>query len=86
MKLDQTDIQSLEPVIRAAVRAVLDELQASEAKLDGRLAFSEAEAAGLLGVARHTLRDCRLRGEIRGRLCGKKILYSRDELVRFLAQ
>ena len=34
--------------------------------LGDRLGYPEAEAAALLGIERHVLRDCRLRGEIRG--------------------
>lgn len=86
MRLDASDIADLQPLIAAAVRAVLDELQSSDAKLGDRLAFTEPEAAARLGVQRHTLRDCRLRGELRGKLVGKKIVYSRDELLRFLSK
>lgn len=51
-----------------------------------RLAYPEAEAAMLLGVARHVLRDARLRGEIKATRIGKRIVYARDELLRFLAR
>ncbi len=84
MKLDASDIRELEPVIRAVVLAVLDEVQTTDAKFAGRLAFTEPEAAAQFGIARHCLRDARLRGEIRGKLVGKRILYSRDQLLRFL--
>jgi hypothetical protein len=84
VKLDVSDLDGLRPVIRAAVVAVLEELRADEAHLGDRLGYPEAEAAALLGVERHTLRDCRLRGEITGRLIGKRIVYGRAELVRFL--
>jgi hypothetical protein len=84
VKLDATDIQDLAPLIRAAVVATLDEMRATEAKLGDRLAFTESEAAGLLGVPRHVLRDARLRGEISARTCGKKLLYSRESLLRFV--
>lgn len=84
MKLDASDIQDLSPLIATAVRATLAEIEASAQKLDGRLAFTEAEAALLLGVDRHVLRDCRLRGEINARKCGKKIIYSRESLLKFL--
>ena len=85
MKLDPSDISDLEPVIRAAVMVVINELKAKETTLGDRLAFTEAEAATMLGVRRHVLRDCRLRGEISGRLVGKKILYSRASLLRFVS-
>lgn len=85
MKLDTSDIADLRPLIAEAVRTTLAELQAQEAKLASRLGYPESEAAGLLGIPRHVLRDARLRGEITGRLIGKKIVYSRDVLQRFLA-
>jgi hypothetical protein len=85
VKLDAGDVTDLQPVIAAVVRATLAEIEADEGKLDGqRLGYPEAEAAGLLGLRPHVLRDCRLRGEINGRLVGKKIVYSRTELLRFI--
>ena len=85
MKLDASDIADLRPVIAAAVRATLEEIRSDEQKLNGRLGFPEAEAASLLGLERHVLRDCRLRGEIAARKCGKKMVYSRETLIRFLS-
>ncbi len=74
----------LKPLVEQIVTETVERLADERAKMGGRLGFTEAEAAELIGVARHTLRDCRLRGEIEGRLVGKKIVYSRDELLRFL--
>jgi hypothetical protein len=80
VKLDASDIHDLKPVIAAVVAEVL----ANADKLNGRLAFPEAEAAALCGLPKHVLRDCRLRGEIRGRLVGKKTVYEKSELLKFL--
>ena len=38
----------------------------------GRLAFTEPEAAALLGVKPHVLRDCRRRGELQGAKVGSR--------------
>jgi hypothetical protein len=84
VKLDAADLIELRPLIVETARAVLDELRANEFLRGERLGFTEPEAAALLGLARHVLRDCRLRGEIVGRHAGRKILYSRTELLRFL--
>jgi excisionase family DNA binding protein len=85
MKLDAQDIAELRPVITAVVEQVLEHVHQRECKLEnGRLAYNEAEAAALLGIARHVLRDARLKGEIQGSRIGRKVLYSRDELVAFL--
>ncbi len=84
MRLDARDIDDLKPLITAVVRATIAEIKADEAKLDDRLGYPEAEAAALYGVPKHVLRDARLDGKIHGRLLGKKIIYSRGELLRFL--
>ena len=84
MKLEPSDINDLKPVIAAIVHAVLDDIRDNESKLNGRLAFGEAEVASLLGLARHVLRDCRLRGEIKAGKVGNRIVYSRSQLLEFL--
>lgn len=48
--------------------------------------FRNAEAAAAIGVRPHVLRDARLRGQIQGRKVGKKTVYARDELLKFLAR
>ena len=85
MKLDANDISELRPVIAAAVASVLEQLDRDRAKVGQRLAFPEPEAAELLGIRSHVLRDARLRGEITGARVGKKTLYSRESLLKFLA-
>lgn len=85
MKLDAGDISDLKPLIAAAVLAVLDHVRANEAVLGERFAYPEPEAAALIGVQRHVLRDARLRGEIIGAKVGSKIVIERGELLRFLA-
>jgi len=69
----------LADVVAKVVKAIL------HLPTDNRLAYSEAEAATLIGVADYTLRDLRLQGQIRGRKIGKRIFYSKDELITFLA-
>lgn len=76
----------IRPIVAAAVEELLSRRQAAEVALDlERLAYPEAEAAAAMGVPQYVLRDCRLRGELQGRRVGKRVLYSRDELLRFLA-
>jgi hypothetical protein len=79
------DGDELAPLIERVVIQVLDRRAANDAKLDGRLAFTEPEAAALLGVKPYVLRDCRLRGEVEGSKIGKRIMYSREELMKLLA-
>ena len=80
----QFDEGALRPLVRLAVAEALDRLEADRAKLHGRLAFTEPEAAVLLGVKPHVLRDCRRRGELQGAKVGSKIVYTRADLLEFL--
>jgi hypothetical protein len=82
----QIDPESLRPLIDAAVAVAIARMEAGRAALDGRMAYSEPEAADLLGLKTHQLRDERLRGRISASMGpGRKILYSRDNLARYLA-
>ncbi|HEY2894683.1 MAG TPA: hypothetical protein VGJ16_10735 [Pirellulales bacterium] len=84
MKLDASDIDALRPVIAEAVRVTLEHVRATDSKLGNRIGYTEAEAAALIGVPRHVLRDSRLRGEVSARPIGKKIIYSREALVALI--
>jgi hypothetical protein len=81
------DSAALQPLIAAVVEATLARIDAARAALpDDRLAFGEAEAARLLSLHQHQLRDARLAGEITASVGpGRKILYSREDLLRYLA-
>lgn len=81
LSFDEADLR---PVIEQIVAATLVQIQSDEAKLADRLAYTEPQAAAILGIRPHVLRDARLRGEISGSRVGKRILYERDELLRFL--
>jgi hypothetical protein len=85
MRIEFED-NDLAPLIERVVVRVLDQREADDAKLADRLAYSEAEAAALLGVRRHVLRDARLRRELDGAKVGKRIMYTREELLRFLGR
>ncbi len=85
VKLDADDLKDLQPLIAAAVRATVDQIQADDHRLDGgRLGYLEREAAALLGIQPHVLGDSRRRGEITARRVGKSYVYSRESLVKFL--
>jgi hypothetical protein len=76
----------LRPLIAEVVREVLAALEADRARLGDRLAYSEAEAARLLGLHVHQLRDLRLRGGIRAaKIVGGRIAYTREDLLNYLA-
>ena len=82
MKITVDD--ELRPLIEQVVTETMNRLEADRARLSSRLAFTEAEAAALIGVERHVLRDARRRGEIEASKVGKRIVYTPDKLTRFL--
>lgn len=86
MKLEPGDIADLEPIISMIVTKVMNRREATEAKVNGRLAYTQQEAAGLLGVRPNALRDARRRGEEVGTKVGRRILYDVDSLRRMLSQ
>jgi hypothetical protein len=51
---------------------------------EGRLTVTEREAAEMLGIAAHVLRDARERGEIHFAKAGRTVLYTRAFLVGYL--
>ena len=71
-------------IVEQTVAETLNRIEADRARLNGRLAYPEAEAAGLLGIPRHVLRDSRLRGEIDASRIGKRVVYERDQLLKFM--
>ena len=84
MRLDVEDVEALRPVLAAVVRETIQQCQAEQQRLGDRLAYSESEAAALIGVASHVLREARGRGEIAGTRIGKSVRYMRYELLAYL--
>lgn len=76
----QVDPAELRDVLETVVREILELLDWPM----GRIALTESEAAQSLGVPRHVLRDARLAGELCGRRVGKRVVYTREDLVEFL--
>jgi hypothetical protein len=81
----QLEAEALKPLIQQVVSEVLARLDSERAKLDGRLAYSEVEAAKMLGLEPHVLRDERLRGNIgASAIVGRRIRYTREDLTGYL--
>jgi len=78
------DRDALRPLVEMAVAEALEKIEDERAKFNGRLAYTEPEAAVLLGVKPHVLRDCRRRGELQGAKVGSRVLYTRADLLDFL--
>ena len=82
----EIDPSLLEPLIRKIVADTVAELEAGRAQLDDKLAYSEPEAARLLGLQSHQLRDARLAGKIQcSKITGRRIRYMREDLLQYLA-
>jgi hypothetical protein len=77
----------LRPLIKEIVAEVLAQLKDAEARLPDKLAYSEPEAARLLGLNPWQLRDERLRGRIHASaVVGGRVRYRREALVHYLAE
>lgn len=85
MKIE-IDPDDLAPVIEQAVAASIARLEGTRFGDADKLAFREPEAARLLSLESHQLRDERLRGRIKASMGpGGKILYTRQNLIDYLA-
>jgi hypothetical protein len=82
----QFDPEALTPLVQQVVTETLRQLERDREKVNGKLAYTEAEAAALLSLDQHQLRDLRRRGEIpASRGPGKMVLYTQRQLLDFLA-
>jgi hypothetical protein len=80
----QLDADELRPIIREIVGQVLAELGNGNGD---RLAYLEPEAAQLLGLQPHQLRDLRLAGKIKASKGPRnRALYTRSDLLAYLAK
>jgi hypothetical protein len=77
--------EALQPLIDQAVERALARMEELRAQLDGKLAFSEEEAARLISLEVHQLRDERRRSRIQAsEVVGKRIRYLRQDLMNYL--
>lgn len=79
--------EEIEKLIDSAVsKAFTAALDINPNLASNRLAYSEPEAASLLGVKPHVLRDARIRGEIFATRVGGRLAYTRNELMSYLEE
>jgi len=85
MRLDPQDVADLKPIIAEVVGQVLRELAGSPL-CSQQIGFTEAQAAALIGLPKHQLRDARVRGDIKAtvRPGMKQVMYSRRALLAFV--
>lgn len=77
------DAETLRPLITEVVQQTLAQCQ--ELNGEQRLAWREDEAAKLIGMQPHQLRDRRLEGRIPATKIGRSWYYCREELLRLFA-
>ncbi len=79
--------ESLRPLIATVVSEAIRSMESDRQTMEaGRLAYSEAEAAGLMGMRVHQLRDERLRGRIAAsQIVGNRVRYTQRDLLDYLA-
>jgi hypothetical protein len=79
------DPELLRPLVAEVVTQVLALLEADCTRLDEKLAYSEEEAARLLSLEPHVLRDERRRRRIAAsQIVGRRGRYLREDLVVYL--
>lgn len=82
MKLEPSDLSAIADSLVERLHQL--ELNNDRLGVIERIGYPEVEAAQLLGLATHVLRDARLRGEITAKKVGKRYIYSRQILLDFL--
>lgn len=74
-------------VDRDALRSLVTEILSAQPNVDWpseRLALTEEEAAAACGVGRHVLRDMRLNNQLPTRTLGRRVVYTRSDLLAAL--
>ncbi|MBL8796188.1 MAG: helix-turn-helix domain-containing protein [Planctomycetia bacterium] len=78
---------ALEPLIAHLAQAVQERLGAARSNPSEQMALTEPEAAALLGLKPHQLRDARRAGRVRAcQITGRRIRYRRVDLLRYLEE
>jgi hypothetical protein len=80
------DAEALRPLIAEVVREVLAQVEADRARFpESRLCYTEEEAAALLNLEAHQLRDERRRGRITAsKIVKRRVRYLRENLLAYL--
>ena len=77
--------EELRPVIEEVVAETMAKLEARRDLVNGKLAFSEYEAAQLISLTERQLADERRRGRIKASaVVGRRIRYLRSDLIAYM--
>lgn len=75
----------LRPVIEAVVAETIATLEVQREALNGKLAYSEYEAAQLIGLSERQLADERRRGRIKASsIVGRRTRYLKSDLIEYM--
>jgi hypothetical protein len=78
-------LEAFRPMVKAVVEEVLAQREADQATVGSKFAYSEEEAAQLVGLKPHQLRDERGRQRISfSRIVGGRIRYTPEDLEGYL--
>jgi hypothetical protein len=81
------DPDLMRPIIAEVVKEVWKAIEDENQKFTEKLGYSEAEAAALLNVHQHVLRDERMRRRIRAsKIVGGRIRYLRSDLMEYMIE
>ena len=82
------DAESVHPVLQLLSESLLEQLKEQVRQEEPeRLGYTEPEAAVMLGMKAHQLRDERLRGRVECyRVTGNGVRYSRQHLLDYLTR
>ena len=81
----QMDPSVLEPLVGEIVDRTVARIEADRTRLGDKVCYSEEEAARLLGLKRHQLRDARLAGKVQcSQIVGRRIRYTMEDLLNYL--
>lgn len=85
MPLINFEAEDFAPLVRQIVAETLTSMQSKFDEMGKRLAFTEEEAAEMIGLKSHQLRDERRRGRIQAsQIVCRAIRYSREDILRYL--
>jgi hypothetical protein len=81
------DPEQLKPLLERVADEAIARYVAAQAQLNSKLAYSEGEAARLLGLKPHQLRDARRADTIEcSQITGRRIRYTQEDLLEYLRQ
>jgi Helix-turn-helix domain len=77
--------EAFRPLIQQCIEEAMARMEQARAMVGDRLCYSEPEAAAMLGLEPHQLRDERLRGRIKASsIVCRRIRYTREDLMEYL--